>query len=258
MPSTPSDFSALFPSHRRFQIRHDDSSPDGDMNLRVDTQVSIHGRKCDITLFHLRMHDLQNREFSLRRYCRDSGREVCHSSQKPPQKQGALKRPGFHRSLSNALSGLRPSKSEPRAPTLGSLKRNDSGYDSMHSLGYVDGAQTSPALGAQQHDSVKLEYSNYAQVDVRRMGSKGSKRYEFEYWGVQYAWRRVATQTGGTEDVAFRLTRAGHDKVLAHVEPVQLAPNLAAEARRRGEWIRPCRMWFADAGLAKGQKDVAE
>lgn len=85
--ATPSDFSELFPSHRRLTVRHDDSTIDGNMNLRIDTEVTMHGmhdisyicsilltqiaggRRCDMTLFHLRMHDLRDREFSLRRYC---------------------------------------------------------------------------------------------------------------------------------------------------------------------------------------------
>jgi hypothetical protein len=44
--ATPSDFSELFPSHRRLQIRHDDSTLDGNMNLRVDTEVTVHGMNC--------------------------------------------------------------------------------------------------------------------------------------------------------------------------------------------------------------------
>jgi hypothetical protein len=111
VPATPSDFSELFPSRRRLTIRHDDSTLDGNMNLRIDTEVHASGRRCDMTLFHLRMHDLKERQFSLRRYCRDSGREVCHSVLKT-QKPLAVKRPGFQRSLSNALSSMLP-KSQP-------------------------------------------------------------------------------------------------------------------------------------------------
>lgn len=41
--ATPSDFSELFPSHRRLVVRHDDSTIDGNMNLRIDTEVTMHG-----------------------------------------------------------------------------------------------------------------------------------------------------------------------------------------------------------------------
>lgn len=42
--ATPSDFSELFPSHRRLTVRHDDSTIDGNMNLRIDTEVTMHGK----------------------------------------------------------------------------------------------------------------------------------------------------------------------------------------------------------------------
>ena len=68
-PSTPQDFAKLFPSRERLSIRHDDFTPDGNMNLRVDTVVPGRRRQT-MQLFHLRMYDLGKRDFSLRRYCR--------------------------------------------------------------------------------------------------------------------------------------------------------------------------------------------
>ncbi|MBE7181245.1 MAG: hypothetical protein INR71_08560, partial [Terriglobus roseus] len=38
-PATPSDFAELFPSSRELLIRHDDTTVDGNMNLRVDADV---------------------------------------------------------------------------------------------------------------------------------------------------------------------------------------------------------------------------
>ncbi|KAH8203082.1 hypothetical protein TruAng_002715 [Truncatella angustata] len=65
-PSSAQDFAALFPSMNRLSIRHDDFTSDGNMNLRVDTIVSGRRRRT-VQLFHLRMYDLNKREFSLRR-----------------------------------------------------------------------------------------------------------------------------------------------------------------------------------------------
>lgn len=48
--ATPSDFSELFPSHRRLTVRHDDSTIDGNMNLRVDTEVTMHGMYDDVPI----------------------------------------------------------------------------------------------------------------------------------------------------------------------------------------------------------------
>ncbi|KAM3419934.1 hypothetical protein BST61_g3254 [Cercospora zeina] len=262
VPATPTDFSELFPSHRRLLIRHDDTALDGNMNLRVDTEVNIRGQRSNMTLFHLRMHDLREREFSLRRYCRDSGREVCHSSRK--LEKPSMKRPGFQRSLSNALSTLR-SKSDSRSPTFSSLKRNDSGYGSLTSSIDNDwenransGSATPKHPSAVTTDSIKLEFSNYAQVAIRRAGVKGSKRYEFEYWGVSYAWRRAIRRDMEGSPTSYTLTKAGSNRPLAHIITAALTPAQVEEERRRGGWIAPCGMRLEDESLVRGQKDVAD
>ena len=73
IPSTPTEFAEHFPSKRRMCIRHDNTI-DGNMNLRINTETSdTAGRRAELTLFHLRMHDLKSRDFALRRYCREFG-----------------------------------------------------------------------------------------------------------------------------------------------------------------------------------------
>lgn len=232
------------------------------MNLRVDTQVSTHGRRCDVTLFHLRMHDLKNREFSLRRYCRDSGREVCHSVTKQ-NRTNQQKRPGFQRSLSNALSSIR-TKSESRTSTLASLKRNDSGYGSMHSVDF-DNDERPRSAGHDSNpppppstDTLKLEFSNYAQLDIKRAGGKGNKRYEFEYWGTSYAWKRIVRKDGVLKGVSYHLTKAGGESVLAYIMPASLTSAQLSEEHNKGGWVPPCSMWIADENLVRAQKDVAD
>lgn len=259
VPATPSDFSELFPSHRRLTIRHDDSTLDGNMNLRVDTEVKAGGRRCDMTLFHLRMHDLKERQFSLRRYCRDSGREVCHSVLKT-QKPVVEKRPGFQRSLSNALSSMLV-KSDTKVPTMSSLKRNDSGYGSMHTVDFDD--EPLPVVDepkTQQHmtHTMKLEFSNYAQLDVTRVGAKAAKNYKFDYWGVNYAWKRVVQKKHDGMETSFHLVKAGSEQVLAYISPIALSRSEAREEAAKGGWIVPCSMYIADEKIVASQKDVSE
>lgn len=69
--STPRNFGEYFPSQKRLLIKHDDTTYDGDMNLRIEVETTqgLRSSKVIVQLFHLRMHD-ENREFSLRRYCR--------------------------------------------------------------------------------------------------------------------------------------------------------------------------------------------
>ncbi|PNS14639.1 hypothetical protein CAC42_1661 [Sphaceloma murrayae] len=265
IPTTPADFSKLFPSTRKLTISHDDSTPDGNMNLKTTTQVRTpKGRLQHMTLFHLRMYDLKSREFSLRRYDRDSGREVCHSSrsyQKP-----ADKRPGFQRSLTNAIASLR-SKSDNRMPTLSTVDRSIMSRSHQASKASIGSAgcerprsaghdiRTHPRLPT---NTTRLEFSNYAQVEVKRRGTKSSKRYEFEYWGKTYQWRRAVEKCGRVTNTSYHLCQAGSSDVLANIVPEPLSPTQQREERAKGGWVPPCAMWISDEKLVHMQNDVSE
>ncbi|KAL8812584.1 MAG: hypothetical protein Q9223_002724 [Gallowayella weberi] len=259
-PSTPHEFAEYFPSGRKLLIRHDDSTLDGNMNLRVDTEIRDAGTpRLDLTLFHLRMHDLKNREFSLRRYCRDSGREVCHSSRKYT-KPAAISRPGLQRSMGSALSSFR-SKTEPKNATKTSLKRHDSGYDSMldedMSLEAEKQNPKSRSLPLPTN-TTQLEFSNYAHLDVKRRGAKTSKRYEFEYWGTSYCWKRVAVKVGQFQEVSYHLINTGTAATVAHIVPATMTPAELQEEEDKGGWVPPCLMWISDQGILSGLTDVAD
>lgn len=263
IPTTPRDFADLFPTSKRISIKHDDATIDGNMNLRVDTQVEDRGhRKQSYTLFHLRMQDLRTREFSLRRYCRDSGREVCHSIrkyQKPPQEM----RPVLQRA-STALASL--VKPDSRPTTSAGLKRSDSGYDSMRdqcddfddesrpkSVGYAKGRALMPT------NTIKLEFSNYAHLDVKRRGASANKRYSFEYWGNDYSWKRVVKKERTHEHVSYYLVRDDNDKEpLAHICPVRLSLEEIHEEQARGGWIPPSYMRITDDRILRSDSDISE
>lgn len=265
IPTTPRDFAELFPTGKRISIRHDDSTIDGNMNLRVDTQVEERGhRKQNYTLFHLRMQDLRTREFSLRRYCRESGREVCHSIRKyqtPP----AEKRPVLQRA-STALASL--VKSESRPSTSAGLKRSDSGYESVFrtpdeedveedskkkSVGYFKGRALIPT------NTIKLEFSNYAHLDVKRRGANAHKRYAFEYWGHDYSWKRIVKKEHEHETVSYYLVREDNDKEpLAHICPVRLTAEEAHEEQARGGWVPPCYMRITDDRILHSDTDISD
>ncbi|KAL8957336.1 MAG: hypothetical protein Q9193_005364 [Seirophora villosa] len=260
VPSTPQEFAECFPSGRKLFIRHDDSTLDGNMNLRVDTEIREPGsQRLDLTLFHLRMHDLKNREFSLRRYCRDSGREVCHSSRKYT-KPAAISRPSLQRSMSSALSSLR-GKSDSKSITKASLQRQDSGYDSMSD----DDVETEAVKQSPKGRSIplptnttQLEFSNYAHLDVKRRGTKTSKRYEFEYWGTKYVWKRVAVRMGLFKEVSFHLVNTDSAATVAHIVPATMTTAETQEEEAKGGWVPPCLMWISDAKILNGLSDVAD
>lgn len=261
LASLPEDFALYFPSTQRMSIRHDDTTMDGNMNLRVDTVArTLDGGKVDLTLFHLRMHDLKRREFSLRRYCRDSGREVCHSRRKY-SKPSVMRRPGLQRSMGNALSSLR-SKSDTRTPTLSSLTRHDSGYDSMPEDNVDE--EGDDTRSQRPSDSIPiptnttlLEFSNYTHLEVKRRGAKSSKKYEVEYWGTKYAWRRVSVRSGTFKEAQYHLVNTKTSATLAHIVPIPLSNFELREEEMKGGWVPPCSMFFEEQVL-KGPADLAE
>ncbi|KAJ4324027.1 hypothetical protein N0V94_001527 [Neodidymelliopsis sp. IMI 364377] len=268
IPTTPRDFAELFPTTKRISIRHDDATIDGNMNLRVDTQIEErHHKKQNYTLYHLRMQDLRTRDFSLRRYCRESGREVCHSIrkyQKPPQE----KRPVLQRA-STALASL-VHKTESRPSTAAGLKRSDSGYESARgyveeedddveeephskSAGYFKGRALLPT------NTLKLEFSNYAHLEVKRRGAKSNKKYVFEHWGYDYSWKRIVKKERDQESISYYLVRSDNDKEpLAHICPVRLTQTEAREEIARGGWVPPCYLRITDDKILHSESDIAE
>ncbi|KAG8630700.1 hypothetical protein KVT40_002319 [Elsinoe batatas] len=259
IPTTPSDFSKLFPSTRRLSITHDDSTPDGNMNLKVNTQVRTpRGRMQNMTLFHLRMYDLKSREFSLRRYDRDSGREVCHSTRNYQKTE--QKRPGFQRSLTNAIASLR-TKSDNRMPTLSTINRTQDGF--KRSFESERERPQSAGMDSRAHphlptNTTRLEFSNYAHVEVKRRGTKSSKRYEFEYWGKTYQWKRHVQKNGKDITTSFHLFQVGGSESLANIVPEPMSPTQRHEERSKGGWVPPCAMWIGDERLVSMQNDVSD
>ena len=262
-PSTPQDFAELFSSAKRLYIRHDNTTYDGNMNLRVDTEDPYGGPKASIQLFHLRMHDLKKREFSLRRYERASGREICHSSRK--YKSSVDRKPTITQSMSNALATITGGSKFKRtnsglsthsAPTSKPVRRQDSGYGSSQEDD-EDCEAAKPAADQVPTNTIKLEFSNYAVVEIRRRGAKSSKRYEFEYWGHTYSWKRVIEQDGEGKAVSYHLHRNdGH--VVAHIVPEMRSTSQINADVRAGGWVPPCSMWVSDHSVLEAPTDVAE
>ncbi|KAI9152077.1 hypothetical protein HJFPF1_09300 [Paramyrothecium foliicola] len=315
-PSTPHAFGRLFPSLDRLSVRHDDLTPDGNMNLRVDTPLIPGGRRpVQFQLFHLRMHDLARREFSLRRYCRDSGREVCNS-----KREYALPTPA-QRSVSSAI---RTVKSPFRRESHGSAEHRRSGHSVTSSIfgsknrrqssgssgtaastassvtgggaapswwdhpspdgatrpptarrpsvvsttGSVSASSSSPGVGGSSSsrpapkprpvptNTIKLEFSNYARVDIARRGAKG--HYDFEWWGHRYTWRRVVDKDlGGV--ASFHLVRDGRSNApVAHVVPEVRSPTQIDADEQAGGWVPPCYLWISDQSIIDAATDVAD
>ena len=259
LPSTPSEFAGYFPSTRRLCIRHDDTI-DGNMNLRVDTEAdTASGRKVALTLFHLRMHDLKRREFSFRRYCRESGREICHTVRK--YNKPTKPRPNFQRSFSNALASLRLMTSD--KSSIKSLKRQDSGYESVKGGAEERSVDESLKAAAAKNlpiptNTTMLEFSNYAHVELKRRGAKSSKRYEFQWWGTSYVWRRSVKKLGDSRETFYHLYTSSSSIPIAHVVPEPRSPSEIREEDCRGGWVPPCSMWISDPNTLGAPTNNAE
>ncbi|KAJ5966424.1 hypothetical protein N7481_013138 [Penicillium waksmanii] len=272
LASTPSSFAGLFPSSRRLLIRHDDATIDGNMNLRVDTVVPCRaGYQQDVILFHLRMYDLFSRKFSFRRYCRDSGREVCHSARKEAVSHHADHQ-RRRRSLSSVLASLRPGSSSNgghhSANSPQDLKRQDSGYEAgmdsfdLDDPGYDHGVENGHGHGRGGQppltETILLEFSNYAHVELRRRGTGATKKYEYEYWSTKYQWRREYRREGDLREVSYYLVDMRSSKTIAHMVPEIMTPLEAVEEESKGGWVPPCSMWINDSSIYERMPDVAD
>ncbi|EKD20087.1 uncharacterized protein L3040_002238 [Drepanopeziza brunnea f. sp. 'multigermtubi'] len=259
-PSNPSDFADYFPSHHRLSIRHDDTTHDGNMNLRVDMER----KRGTIQLFHLKMNDLKKRKFSLRRYERASGREVCHSARKFTT-PATERRPALSRSVSHAFASIvkpdfKRANSHMAAPSSKSKKsmwRQDSGYGSEGEDDYFADHTRDSAPVQIPTNTIKLDFSNYAQVEVKRRGAKSSKRYDFEYWGSQYAWKRESRKDGEGR-ISYYLYKADVGPAVAHIVPELRSPAQVREEERNGGWVPPCSMWISDPSIRDALTDVAD
>lgn len=277
-PSTSQDFARLFPSLDRLFVHHDDHTSDGNMNLRVDTVVPMNAgrRHLTIQLFHLRMHDLARREFSFRRYCRDSGREVCNAKREYAASSASsvtAASPTLHRSMSTALRSVTIPFHRTNSATSSIFKRpgssNGSGNSNLASSDgasiwsgshhSIDSAETNaarPKPCLTPTNRIKLEFSNYARVDVSRRGGRTNKRYEYDWWGHQYTWKRVIDDNLST--VSYHLTRDGHGAPIAHIVPEMRSPNQKLDDEMAGAWVPPCYMWICDSSILEAVTDVAD
>jgi len=155
--------------------------------------------------------------------------------------------------MSSAFASFR-GKQEP-----GGLKRSDSGYESMvgEDEDHMDAGNQKPA--PQASSKVTLEFSNYAHVDVKRRGAKASKRYDFNYWGTNYFWKRMVKKGGESREVSYHLVNESTTNIVAHIVPEPMTPAQAEEERAKGGWVPPCSLWISDEKILNaGTTDVAE
>lgn len=251
---TPAEFAELFPSTRRILIQHDDSTPDGNLNLRADTELTLgKGHKVKVTLFHLRMYDLAERKFSLRRYQRQSGREVCSSKRKYvkplPRPTLAPKKHSFGVSFTK-LNFKKAFAVKPRLQDSQVDKDDAADEDIEVCTPQSDVEATIPT------DHIRIEFSNYAQVELRRGRRSDGSVYDFEYWGETYSWRRTVYRDGTEMVFSLEMVNLTTGNCLAHITPDQLSQRQSRKEAVQGGWIPPCSMRIIDKEVSSDLGDV--
>lgn len=233
-------------------IQHDDSTPDGNMNLRIDTDVvTKSGRRRKMTLFHMRMHDLAEKKFSIRRYWRNSGREVASCKRKYDYPQLQAVKPGIRRSSTAPELG-RP---EPR--------RQDSGYESDDDEEEDDYMEKLRAFTLANNikatvptDNLQLEFSNYAQVVIEPTGRHDRKQYTFEYWGEHYSWKKRSLRDGDEIINSFELVNQKTQQKVASIVPDALSAEETRFEQSQGAWIPACSMRLLVKDISDDLGDV--
>jgi len=203
------------------------------MNLRVDCR-SAHGHR--ITLFHARIYDQRDRDVSIRRYGRDCGREVAHAKRKFETPAAKKQRPG----LTKAFTSFR-GKTLDQQREIRRLERQDSGY----STGEDDEEEeeeihfSSSGKPSKATNSCNLEFANYAHVDLTRKGGKQHKKYEFEYWGRSYAWKRTLPSSSD-DSASYDLVNNTTGNTVARIRPDPTSELISG-------FVRPCTLQFRDS-----------
>jgi len=170
--------------------------------------------------------------------------------------------------MSNAFASIRGGKPELKransalsthsSKSSKSAKRQDSGYGSSNDDDEeVDSFMPKSSIQIPTN-TTKLEFSNYAQVEVKRRGAKSSKRYEFEYWGYTYSWKRVTEKDGQGKAVSYHLFKGDGGPAVAHIVPEMRSPSQIRAEDAAGGWVPPCSMWISDQSVLEALTDVAE
>lgn len=285
--SSPYNFAEYFPSQRNLLVRHDETTFDGNMNLRIDTEIQKDSHQVPITLFHVRMYDLKSRRFSIRRYERQSGREVCHTnpSEEETSSEETLSEEEMTFNHASAASRAYSSGYRRRTASVGSIRSHtsassmksvreeadhadeeDAGDDSKTTSKIEATILTTEVTTSKNKkprlptNTTRLVFSNYAKIDLSRRGRKKTKRYDFEYWGVAYSWKRITSQDGNDQRFSFHLYMKEDisQTSIAHIIPQTLSREQVRAEAKDGGWIPPCSMRISDAKVLSAVTDVAD
>lgn len=141
-------------------------------------------------------------------------------------------------------------KSKPRPKTPQETEQEEESDDECNMLAaQADVKATIPT------DTIKMEFSNYAQVEIERF-KKGENKYEFEYWGEKYSWRRNVYRDELELVFSFELVNLSSGACLAHITPDKLSQRQSKHEASMGSWVPPCSMRITEKDISNDLGDV--
>lgn len=105
-------------------------------------------------------------------------------------------------------------------------------------------------------DSIRLEFSNYAQVILEPVRRGEKKQYTFEYWGESYAWRKRALRDGREIINSFELLNLKTQQKVASIIPDALSPEERDFEASQGAWVPACSMRLLQKEISDDLGDV--
>ena len=103
---------------------------------------------------------------------------------------------------------------------------------------------------------IRLEFSNYSQVEVHRHRSEHGKQWDFDYWGDPYSWKRELKVDSDESIYTYDLINMRTGEEVAHILPDKLERHQARMEEEQGSWIPPSSMRIKDKTLSCDLADV--
>jgi hypothetical protein len=141
-------------------------------------------------------------------------------------------------------------RNKPRPKTVQQIELEEESDDDMVVLSaQADIKATIPT------DDVKLEFSNYAQVELEG-ARRGEHKYDFEYWGERYSWRRNVYRDESELVFSFELVKLSSGACIAHITPDKLSQRQGKQEAAQGSWVPPCSMRLMEKDVPNDLGDV--
>ena len=205
----------------------------------------------------------------------ESGREACHYILKQIKPRQPEPTSGLHRTIDGKIKDIwrrassgsvsfRRRSTSTRGSVASSRGSTSSRHNSISSRAGYDDSDNEDLIQKEStvnvsfaSNTMRMEFSNYAKVDIKRRGSTSSKRYDFEYWDSMYSWKRVVEKGDRTKD-SYHLLKDNGTTAIAHIVGNMLTRSEVLKEKQEGYWVQPCSLWISDQRAVNSLTELAE